>query len=116
MYEKRMSEICEDLTEDFYLPSQIHSAKIKKLQDEYGPSCRTLYVPNRPRQSAEDRKCFCKIDEQSMNEIQEDLKEDFYSLAQIHSMEIKILLDEHRDEQMELSLLTIKMRETRPNM
>ena len=51
-----------------------------------------------------------------MNEIQEDLKEDFYSLAQIHSMEIKILLDEHRDEQMELSLLTIKMRETRPNM
>ena len=37
-----------------------------------------------------------------MNKIREDLTKDFYSLAQIHSTEIKKLLAEYEDEQMEL--------------
>ena len=42
-----------------------------------------------------------KMDEASIRIIQEELSEDFYSLAQKHSKEIKKMLDKYDDEKLQ---------------
>ena len=51
-----------------------------------------------------ETKGFYKLDEESITTIHEELTNDYYSLAQFHSMEIQKLLDEFEDDQLQLAL------------
>ena len=49
-------------------------------------------------------KGFYKLDEESITTIHEELTNDYYSLAQFHSMEIQRLLDKLEDDQLQFAL------------